>query len=156
MNQKLSDWANLAQIVSGVAVVITLVFLILGIRDNTDVTRAAMYQQSTVSLTEFRRDILRDPEIARLYDAFLSNQAENIDGLDRVRLNQLVLNIFQISENAFFVRRRGLLGDAEWSRFENSICGNYALVRSAKMTQALQRVMTEDFMEYIDSSCRTE
>jgi hypothetical protein len=156
MNQKLSDWANLAQIASGIVVVITLVFLILGIRDNTDVTRAAMYQQSTVSLTEFRRDVLRDPEIARLYNAFLTNQAEGFDGLDRVRLNQLVLNIFQISENAFYTRRYGLLGDAEWSRFEGSICGNYALVRSANMTQTVQLVMTKDFVEYIESSCKAE
>jgi hypothetical protein len=156
MNQKLSDWANLAQIASGIAVVVTLVFLILDLRENTDVTRAAMYQQSSVSLTEFRRDIMRDPELARLYSAFLNNQAEGIDGVDRVRLNQLVLNNFQISENAFFARRYGLLGNAEWSRFERSICGNYAAARSAKLTGTLQRVMTEDFMDYIAVSCEAE
>jgi hypothetical protein len=142
--------------VSGIAVVVTLVFLILDLRENTDVTRAAMYQQSGASLVEFRRDIMRDPEIARLYDAFLNNQAESFEGIDRVRLNQLILNIFQVSESAFFARRYGLLGNAEWSRFERSICGNYALVRSAKLTGILQRVMTEDFMEYIVASCPGE
>ena len=156
MNQNLSDWANLAQVASGIAVVITLVFLILGLRENTDVTRAAMYQRSSDNLIEFRRDIMRDPEIARLYDAFLNNQAEDIDGLDRVRLTQLILNIFQISETAFFTQRYGLLGSAEWSRFESSICGYYPLARSARLTGSLQRVMTKDFMEYIAVSCEAE
>ena len=41
MKQKLSEWASIAEIVSGIAVVITLVFLIFGIRENTEVTRAA-------------------------------------------------------------------------------------------------------------------
>ena len=156
MNQKLSDWANLAQVASGIAVLITLVFLIVGIRENTDVTRAAMYQQSSNSLNEWRRDVLSDPEIARLFDAFLNNRAEGIDGIDRIRLTQLILNNFQISENAFFAQRYGLLGRAEWSRFERSICDNYARARSARLTGALQTVMTKDFMEYISVSCEVE
>jgi hypothetical protein len=156
MNQKLSDWANLAQVASGIVVVITLVFLILGIRENTDVTRAAMYQRSSDSLNEWRRDVLRDPEIARLFDAFLNNQAESIDGLDRVRLNQLILNNFQISETAFFTQRYGLLGSAEWTRFERSICANYARARSARLTEVLQTVMTKEFMQYIAVSCEAE
>jgi hypothetical protein len=43
MAVKLSDWANVAEVVSGVAVVITLIFLILSIRENTEITRAAAY-----------------------------------------------------------------------------------------------------------------
>jgi hypothetical protein len=156
MNQKLSDWANLAQIASGIAVVVTLVFLILDLRENTDVTRAAMYQQSSVSLTEFRRDIMREPELARLYSAFLNNQAEGIDGVDRIRLTQLILNNFQISESAFYAQRYGLLGRAEWTRFERSICDNYARARSARLAEALQLIMTKEFMEYIAVTCEAE
>jgi erythromycin esterase-like protein len=156
MNQKLSDWANVAQIVSGIAVVITLVFLIVGIRENTDVTRAAVYQQSSNSLNEWRRDVLSDPEIARLFGAFLNNQAESIDGIDRIRLTQLILNIFQISESAFYAQRYGLLGTAEWSRFERSICDNYARARSARLAEALQLIMTKEFMEYIAVTCEAE
>lgn len=156
MNQKLSDWANIAQVVSGIAVVITLVFLIVGIQENTDVNRAAMYQESSNSLNEWRRDVLSDPEIAELFYAFLNNQAEGIEGIDRIRLTQLILNNFQISENAFFAQRYGLLGTAEWSRFERSICDNYARARSAKLTEPLQLVLTKDFTDYIAATCEAE
>lgn len=156
MNQRLSDWANIAQIASGLAVVVTLVLLIVSLRENTDVTRAAMYQQSTDSLIDFRRDVMNDPKLAELYNAFLNDQVESVEGVDRVRLTQLVLNIFQISENAFFTRRYGLLGNAEWSRFEQSICDYYALSRSAGLAGSVQRVMTRDFMGYITQSCGVE
>lgn len=146
MNQRLSDWANIAQITSGFAVLVTLVLLILSLRENTDVTRAAMYQLSTDSLNQFRRDIMNDPTMAQLYDDFLNDRAGSIEGVERVRL----------SENAFFTRRYGLLGSAEWGRFEQSICDYYALSRSANLAPAVQRVMTRDFMEHIATSCDVE
>ncbi len=43
MNQKLSDWASAAEIIASIAVVITLIILILGIRENTEVVRAGSY-----------------------------------------------------------------------------------------------------------------
>jgi hypothetical protein len=39
---KLEKWALIAEIVGGVSVVITLIFLIAGIRENTAVTRVSM------------------------------------------------------------------------------------------------------------------
>ncbi len=47
MNQKLSDWASIAEIVSGVAIVVTLIVLILQVQGNTDELRAA--SQTTIS-----------------------------------------------------------------------------------------------------------
>jgi hypothetical protein len=41
MNKKLSDWASIAEIVSGVAAEIALIFLIVGIRSNSEMTRVA-------------------------------------------------------------------------------------------------------------------
>ena len=44
MNQKLSDWANLAEIVGSFAIVVTLVILIVEVRANTAATEAATRQ----------------------------------------------------------------------------------------------------------------
>ena len=44
MNQKLSDWANISQIISGVAIVVTIVVLIVEVRTNTE-----MLQTQTIS-----------------------------------------------------------------------------------------------------------
>ena len=38
--------------------------LILGIRENTEVTRASMFQVTTGRLIEWRNKILEDPEVA--------------------------------------------------------------------------------------------
>jgi len=64
MNQKLSDLASLAEIVSGVAVVVTLVFLVIGIRDNADVTRFSVYSDLLNEINENERARINNPELA--------------------------------------------------------------------------------------------
>ena len=93
MTLKLSDWADIAGIVSGVAVVITLVFLVIGIRENTAVTRASMYERSADRLIDLRNQLLNDPEMLRLFQAYVDRRPEGIEGVDRIRLRQLVANI---------------------------------------------------------------
>ena len=46
MNQKLADWASIAEIISGIAVVVTLIVLIVEVRDNTEVLRVSAYNDN--------------------------------------------------------------------------------------------------------------
>jgi hypothetical protein len=154
MNLKLSDWANIAGIASGVAVVVTLVFLIIGIRENTAVTRASMYERSADRLIELRNQALNDPEIARLWQAYLDRRPEGIDGVDAVRLRQYVLNQFQTYEQAYFARQYGVLGDAEWRRFERQVCTAYPRVNAfPDILETVSLLMTDEFMAFMESSC---
>ena len=63
MNQKLSDWASIAEIVSGVAVVITLIFLIVGIRENTNVVRASAFSDNLSAFNDFSMTVAADAEL---------------------------------------------------------------------------------------------
>jgi len=71
MNQKLSDWASIAEIISGIAVLVTLVFLVLEIRAGTNVTRASMYGDILDSLVENRTLRIEDSEFDSLVQQFL-------------------------------------------------------------------------------------
>jgi hypothetical protein len=153
LNQKLSDWASIAEIVSGIAVVLTLVFLILGIRENTEVTRASMFQRSTDQLIEFRRDILTDPELADLFQAYVDGDDVGMPGTGQTRLRQLVLNQFQIYEQAYFAERYGLLGPAEWNRFERAVCLFYPRVQATPFIDTVRGAMTPEFMDLMETTC---
>ena len=155
MTIKLSDWADISQIVAGIAVVITLVFLIFEIRDNTSVTRAAVWERSADRLIDLRNQALSDPEIARLFQAFLDSDFEGITGVDATRQRQFVINMFQAFEQAYFAEQYDLLGPAEWRRFERQICAAYPRAQaSADISQTLPLLMTEEFMAFIAETCR--
>jgi hypothetical protein len=153
MSQKLSNLANVAEVLSGIAVVITLVILILGIRENTEVTRASMFQNTTGRLIEWRDRSIDDPEIAVLLRSVFDSNYDGISEVDSFRQSQLMLSLFQIYEQAYFANKSGFLGEQEWSRFERPICQFYSLSAGSPWGLAVLGSMTEEFAGYVEVSC---
>ena len=64
MKRQLSSWASGAEIISSIAVVVTLVFLVIGIRENTAITRASVYATSIEGINDYEQ---RDEQTARRF-----------------------------------------------------------------------------------------
>ena len=154
MNRTLSDWASVTEIVSGIAVIISLVILIVGIRENTEVTRASVYENSINSMNDFRTRIIDDREIAGLWGAYQAGELEGLDQPDQSRVGQLIFMLFGVYEKSYYAQQYGVIGSSEWSRFEFQICRQYARVRSSQfLFQNLEVGMTQEFLGYIRASC---
>ena len=156
MNPKLADWASIAEIVSGVAVVVTLVFLILGIQENTEATRASTYGRSMAGMLDFRKTIITDPEVARVYNAFLDYNTAELDDVGTTRVRQLIWMVYSIYEDAFYAQEYGVLGGSEWTRFRQQICLHWPRMVSAGFDESLPEVMTPDFMYYIEDLVKND
>ena len=151
---KLADWANIAQIGSGVAVVATLIFLVIQVGDNTAMTRAATFDSTLNGLAEFRTLIIGDPEIADLWDAFRAGEADHLAGSDETRLRQLLILAYEAQQRAYYAWKYGVLGDSEWTRFERQICLQFPRARdSENISGGLEAVLTPEFWAYIQSTC---
>ena len=153
MNQKLSNWASVAEIASGIAVIVTLIILILGVRQNTESVRASAYADNSNSLNQFQTQVLTDPDALRVWNAFVSQDMENLDELDRQRRTLMVLTLFRVYENAYLFERRGFLGNDEWERFERNICFWFERVKPTQSLVALRDTMTTGFFDYVSESC---
>ena len=113
MNSKLSNWANVAQIASGAAVVVTLVILIVEIRGNTEVLRLSAYSDHIDSINEFGALISQDAESSRIWMAFVSEQTDDLDEIEMRRLTDWLFILFRNYEKAYFSEQSGLIGHAE-------------------------------------------
>ena len=156
MNQKLSDWASIAEIVAGVAVIVTLVVLILGVRENTDVTRASVYANTIDSINELESNVLSDPELSRLWRAFITirRDVDQITESDADRIVIMITILFRNYEKAYYTRQYGLLGEAEWARFERAICMNFERMQVlGRGFGGLEASVTDDFHAYILDTC---
>ena len=103
MKLKLADFASLAEVVSSVAVLITLVFLVMGIRENTEITRASVFESNINSLMQWRSQIAQDPEIAAMMSGAID--ADSLDRVDQYRLIQMTANGLSIYEKAYYSAR---------------------------------------------------
>lgn len=63
---KLKEWALAAEVVSGFAIIVTLIVLIIEVRTHTDVARVAAYQQVTRDFDDWRTLILSDPQLVEI------------------------------------------------------------------------------------------
>ena len=152
MKPKLSDWVDLAEIVSGIAVVVSLVFLILGIQENTDVTRFSVYANLIDEINENDRIKLTNPEVGAAWEAYANETTKELSAEDLSRVRLQAVLVFRSYEKAFFARKYGVIGEAEWSRFQRLTCLHDARVRSAGIS--VEAILTSEYMDYIRSECR--
>ena len=152
MNQKFSDWAGIAEIVSSVAVVVTLVFLVLGIRKNAAMTRAEVYDRNISSVIDWRRSAIEDPDLTRIWVEFSAGRGDALSVLEPSRLNQLLMNLFNIYEKAYYANQYGIFGESEWSRFENAICTFHGLLTTVPRIQ-VEEVLTDEFKDFAAGLC---
>lgn len=153
MKLSLSDWASIAEVVSGVAVVVTLIFLILGIRENSEITRASMYAEHLRSFDQLSSDIYRDPELTRIYEAWLVADLSNLDPLDLQRLEQMQINMFRTYERAYLAQTAGFYGADESERMQRLTCINYVRAIVTGTSELLDVLMTNGFRNHMSTTC---
>ena len=153
MNQKLSDRASIAEIVSGIGVIVTLIVLVFGIRENTAITRASMYSDMITSFNEQMRPTYADPAFSRLYDSYYRQATAELDAVDQRRLQILVGAGLKFYESAYFAREYGVVGDAEWRRHQAAICVQRERAEAAGVYVTQTIALTEEFREFMTTLC---
>ena len=146
MNQKLSDWASIAEIVSGIAIVVTLVFLLLGLRENTEVTRAATYERSVESLNQWRFEMARNPELSRVFIA------GSEDRLETWRQGLMLVALFGIYDKIYHSYQYGTLGLTEWNRIEAEICRNRGFWEDERWEE-IEVFLSAEFVSHVELVC---
>lgn len=147
---KLEKWALVAEIASGIAVLVTLVVLVIGVRDNTNVTRAAVYENLMSDLNQFNLAMVNDPELSLLWAGDRSTADKDAEAASRLVLLNRV--IYRIYESAYFSFENGSLGLAQWQRFGATICQTRRRA-DAELWSGTASVLTDEFLSYIEESC---
>ncbi len=149
---KLSGWASIAEIISGTAVLITLVFLVFGIRENTEITRAAAYDRNIDSLNQWRLDVAQNEELLRAWNAYRRGDIGGRIEAEDAGLGLMLTALWGIYEKSYYANKYGILGASEWTRFEVQICLGRAI--DARLWDEMIKIrLTEEFADYVVAFC---
>ena len=140
-------WAQVSEIIAGVAVVVTLIFLIFEVRENSDLVRAESFNRSIESLIAWRTAIASDEESLRIMAAHWE-----FDDIEALRRQMLVVNLWSIYEKTYYSQQYGLVGPAEWERFQTRIC-SYSRDGQEYWDERVAIFLTEEFRNYVIASC---
>ncbi len=129
MSPKLQAYAAIGEIVSAVAVVVSILFLAYEIRENTEVMRATAAAESRDSLASSSDLILNfNNEMLDLM-ARTSQRTVSLDDLsaqDRFRMMSFQRSFFRRAEAQFFRYQAGLLDEEVWGTVRNRVVFNIA------------------------------
>ena len=153
MNQKLSDWANIAEIVSGVAVVVSLVFLVVGLNANTNATHAVVYKDLLDGINDFNMELINDAELAKLWTSRASTGLDALGPDDAERLVYMNRVLFRIFDSAYFAYETGSLDALQWQRFHDIACDNYTDKRFMSLWEMTEAIVSNSFVSYLEESC---
>lgn len=146
---KLSDWAALAEIIASGAVITSIVYLSIQVRENTNAVQAATFQELINASDLYLLTIAQDSTLTSLVDRAGEDPA-SLTPLERRRYFYTQRAFWRNMENAFFQRQRGLLGDAEWSVYQRIMCEQPD--RGEQDTWAEHRVhMSEPFISFVEA-----
>jgi len=156
MKQQLKETLILvAEITGAVAIVLTLGFLTLETRRNTNAVQAQTYQILMQELNDYRA-LLMDPRRYRLEEKFREKGWQSLTSAEHQFLRVPILINWGIYESAYFANERGVLGESEWERFSAAICRRFvahADYWDPGGVTPMTELLTSRFVDYIESSC---
>ena len=108
----LSDLASLGSFVSGVAVVVTLLFLVLQMRQTERIQQAVLHQGFSTRESELNFKIL-EPHLLGVYQKALTSNADLTEA-EIVELLVMVRGFFLATEDMYFLRKSSLIDEASF------------------------------------------
>ena len=152
------EWATFAEIISAIAVVLTLGFLVFEMRANTNAIHEQTYQSLTEQLNDYRTQLIDSDRFSA--DAKLSKDGwASLSFEEKQRIRLPYLNLFGVYESAYFANKRQVIGEREWERFEIGICRNYLRMVRERIWEpegftSMNRILTPDFANYVTKTCK--
>jgi hypothetical protein len=109
----LQDLGSLGEFVAAIAVIASLVYLGIQIRQNTQALRAGSFQQYRQQSAELSR-ILADPGMASVYRKGL-DPSDTLTPAERTQFEAMMVFAFNSEENFFLLRKMGLIDETLWA-----------------------------------------
>jgi hypothetical protein len=113
----LNDLANIGQVIGAIAVVISLIYVALQIRQNTNAVRSATAQSVHEHFVNWYHLIAADAELSRIAANGLRDY-QSLSENERTRFIAAFMSFLSYSQNAFLKWRQGLLTPSLWLGWE--------------------------------------
>ncbi len=135
-----------AEILSSVAILITLVYLVVEIQQNSEATQAETRQAILDSDQQYLEFYVDSPELHLLqFEADLSDE-------ERIRLSFVLTTFVRMRENNWLQYENGTLDDVTWQAYRLSVIAQLSTPQARKWWQnfGVERIFDSEFISLVD------
>ena len=145
----LNQLANLGEFIGGLAVLVTLVYLAVQVRQNTRTVRAQSQLDSARQWSEQVRAGALDPEILRiLEDGF--HEPSALDEREQRQFAWWMAQHLYMAEGFFHSREAGLLSEESWVAHERVVMAFLAHEAGRRLWEGRMASLSDSFVAHFD------
>ena len=145
----IEEWGAIGEIVGGIGVIATLIYLAIEIRENTRATQGATENAILKDGRELVTVSFGDKESADLFLRW-STDLSSLDDVERAMFSNRVAAYFLFWYNAFSQNRKGLISPELWGTFEKDISGFFLSPGFHEVWTIIRNGFPVDFQGYVD------
>ncbi|HEV8713015.1 MAG TPA: hypothetical protein VGX03_09325 [Candidatus Binatia bacterium] len=145
--------STLAQAVSAIGVIVSLVYLAVQVRQNTRAVRSSTHHALTVTRLDYIAMIAQSAELSRILRIGAYDLAK-LDEEERYRFNLIMYYLFSAGENFYYQHQQGALDAEQWDRWCHALRYYFAQpgIRAWFATSPLQ--FAASFAEFLEREFR--
>jgi hypothetical protein len=148
MKEKLQEYALIAEIISSVAIIATLVVLILEVKENTSAIQSSNIQSVAERSQQFSLAVAQNPDLAKIQSELMRN-GFNIEEQQR---GSLLVTALKLGEESFIQYKNGLLPEDYWQTRADFVLAFMSSEESKRSYQTLKLVLVPEYQEWIEES----
>jgi hypothetical protein len=145
----IQDWGAVGEIVGGLAVVVTLIYLALQIKQNTRATRLSTSHAVTEEFRGFFELIAANKDLCSL--TMRVGNGEQLSGLDKNHYYVFLGNFLRAFENAFVQWKNGALDSGQWDGMKRMYIDNCQLQAVREYWKNRRHWYSDDFQNFMDT-----
>lgn len=149
MNQKLSDWSSLAEIVSAVAIVISLIYVGIQVTESTRAVRSATANETAATISNWYMTLGASPETAETY-ARAMEDPESVSRGEFLQFMYLSHGILTQYQAAYYTSEEGTLDVELRESLTNVIAGVREMPGFLTYWSQRRTLFEPGFREFID------
>jgi hypothetical protein len=149
----LNELGSLGEFISGLAVVVTLIYLALQIRHNTRAVRSSMHQDMVGSTARIAQSVSDSPDVGRI----VLKADEDYDNLTKeefIRFEAYAERVFGNFESVFYSYRNSMIEQDLWESWEASYLADISRNAMRRFWHEDRPMHLRDYMDFIDQFYR--
>jgi hypothetical protein len=148
----LQKWSAIAEILSSVAVLATLVFFVVEINQTNDAVRANTYQGMAAMTVEFNAQFFENPEVSE-FIAMTASEDYELTKTEAIRLRAMISASYRLMNNTWFQYKVGTISEPQMESLLYPAVLNFR--RRGRMrlewTEGEDKLLLDpDLVEYLD------
>jgi len=151
---KLHDLALIAEVIGGVAILISLLFVGIQVRDQTKEVRAASAISTTTAMANWYSAIGNNAQSSQLFYQFLA-EPNSIPSNERIQAVYNLHAMFLIFQNSFYLEKQGTLDPEILTSLTVVIKGVRDQPGMLFYWKTRKTIFFKEFREYVDNILKT-